>query len=389
MADLRLQLARKAFVVGAFAVAEKVRTPALRAGDVPISGEHITAEWLTTVLCRHVPGARVVRVSFPGGSSGTSERVSLRVAYNEAGDRAGLPTELFTKSTRSFVQRMVLGGAGFLAGETRFYTGLRQGSTIEAPLGYWGKTDDRSWRSIAITEDVAATKGAQFLSPTTGFTRDQISDIVQGLARLHAPYWGSPAIDGLQTPAEYCARTSALGFEKRAAVGMKRARHVLPPRLLGQADRLFAATVKSMHLATFEMGHTLLHGDAHAGQTYLINGGRLGLGDWQAIMRGGWAFDFAYMVNSACEPADRRRWVEELLVEYIDGLVAFGGPSLDFDEAMLAYRQQSFWPYTAWAFTIGRAFYHSHMQPVDACLAVMHRTATAIEDLDAFAALGM
>jgi len=64
-------------------------------------------------------------------------------------------------------------------------------------------------------------------------------------------------------------------------------------------------------------------------------------------------------------------------------------PSLDVDDAMQAYRQQSFWPYTAWAFTIGRAFYHSHMQPVDACLAVLHRTATAIEDLDAFAALDM
>jgi len=54
---------------------------------------------------------------------------------------------------------------------------------------------------------------------------------------------------------------------------------------------------------------------------------------------------------------------------------------------MLSYRQQSFWPYTAWAFTIGRATYQPKMQPVDTCLAVVRRTAAAIDDLNAFDAL--
>ena len=38
---------------------------------------------------------------------------------------------------------------------------------------------------------------------------------------------------------------------------------------------------------------------------------------------------------------------------------------------------------------IGRAFYQPKMQPVDTCLAIIKRLATAIDDLDSFAALGI
>ena len=56
---------------------------------------------------------------------------------------------------------------------------------------------------------------------------------------------------------------------------------------------------------------------------------------------------------------------------------------------MLAYRQQAFWPATAWLFTIGRAFYQPQTQPVPTCLAVVRRTASALVDCDAFSAVGV
>jgi aminoglycoside phosphotransferase (APT) family kinase protein len=389
--NAKLHLAGKAVMVGALGLAEKVRPPAVHdRGDVPISGSHITAEWLTSVLCADTPGAEVVSVTVPGGSSGTSERLALVVHYNAAGTAAGLPTRLFTKATTTFKQRMVLGGAGAIAGETQFYMRLRAKSTIEAPIGYWGAVEPRSWRSITLMEDIVATKGAKFLAPTTGFTHEQITDLVQNLARLHAPLWGDPGILGLKTPADYIERTSNfLDIRKRSEVGMERARAVMPRGLLGQADRLFEATVKSMTISSDDMPRTLLHGDCHAGQTYVTDQGKMGLGDWQAILQGGWAFDFAYLVNSGCEPEDRRAWQDGLLKEYVTTLKEMGGPTVRLDDALLAYRQQSFWAYTAWAFTIGRAAYQPEMQPVDTCLAIVHRTATAIDDLDAFASVGV
>lgn len=385
----KLRLAAKAAVVGAHSVGERFRRPTLeRLDDVPSSAAGLNAAWLTEVLCRDVPGARVVSFSTPHGSSGTSERLALRVEYNGPGTAAGLPTQLFTKSTRSFRQRMVLGGAGAIDGESQFYMGLRDKAAIEAPKGYWGRVDPTTWRSITIMEDVVATKGVRFLTPTTGFTYAQIADLVSELALLHAPLWGDPGILKLKTPADYLATTRVfLDIEKRCEVGMQRARDVIPERLLGQNHRLFEATVRSMDLSSHHMPRTLLHGDAHAGQTYVTSSGKMGLGDWQAILQGGWAFDFAYLVNSGCEPEDRRLWQEELIRLYVNTLQQAGGPGLGFDAAMLSYRQQSFWPYTAWAFTIGRAAYQPKMQPVDTCLAVIRRTATAIDDLDAFKAL--
>jgi hypothetical protein len=282
-----LQLLTKTATVGGYAVAEKIKPPVPRtADDVPISGSKVTTEWLTAVLCRDVPGARVVAFENPGGSSGSTERVGLRVRYNDAGRQTGLPTELFTKGAENFRQRMLTGGGGVIEGEVHFYRGLRDKTTAEAPRGYWAAADPRSWRSIAVMEDIATTRGARFIGPTERLTREQMHDLVRMLAHLHGDLW------------QYC-------------------------------------------------------------------------------------------VNSACEPADRREWERTLMEAYLESLAEHGGDAPSFDDGMLAYRRQSFWPFIAWAFTIGRAWYQPEMQPVDRCKAIIRRTASAIEDLDSFGAMGL
>ncbi len=115
----------------------------------------------------------------------------------------------------------------------------------------------------------------------------------------------------------------------------------------------------------------------------------MGLCDWQGLLQGSWAFDVAYLINTGCEPDDRKAWQDDLLNAYLDALAGAGGPRLTFSEALLTYRQHAFWPYTAWAFTIGRAFYQPKMQPVATSLAMVRRTATAIDELDAFGAVGV
>jgi aminoglycoside phosphotransferase (APT) family kinase protein len=387
----KLALAVKAVGVLGYALAEKLRKPVARTiDDVPISGATVTPEWLTAVLCRGVPGARVEGFTNPGGSSGSTERLALRVTYNDAGTEAGLPTELFTKAAAQVSQRLLTGGADVLHGEEHFYMTLRDRTTMEAPRGYWAKADDRSWRSIAIMEDIAATKDARFVGPTEQLNREQMIDLVRNLGVMHGQLWEDPAIGVLHTLRDYIDRTTAMvALKDRAAVGIERARHEIPERLHGQADRIYEATVRSMNISTDDMPHTLLHGDAHVGQTYVTGEGRMGYSDWHHILRGGWAYDFAYCVNSACEPQARREWERGLLEAYLERLAAHGGDAPSFDDAWLSYRQQSFWPFTAWVFTIGRAWYQPEMQPVDRCLAIIRRTAAAIDDLDSFGALGM
>lgn len=387
----RVALGAQAMSVLGYAVAEKVRPPTpLTADDVPISGADVTPEWLTSVLCQGVPGASVLNFTNPGGSSGSTERLALRVAYNEAGQQAGLPTELFTKAGTKISQRLLTGGAGVLHGEEHFYMLLRDKTTMEAPLGYWAKADDRSWRSITIMEDIAATKGARFVGPTERLTRDQMHDLVRTLACMHGQLWEDPAINVLRTLRQYIERTTAMvALRDRATVGMERAADEIPVGLHGQAERIYEATVRSLDIGTDDMPQTLLHGDAHVGQTYVTGDGAMGYADWHHCLRGGWAYDFAYAVNSACEPEDRRQWEQGLMQTYLKSLAEYGGAALEFNDAWLAYRQQSFWPLTAWLFTIGRAWYQPEMQPVDRCKAIIRRTAAAVDDLDSFGAIGL
>lgn len=384
-------LAGNAVRVGGHMVGEKIRRPLARTiSDVPRDGMALTTEWLTATLCRDHPGAEVVGFSSPGGSVGTSTRMALRVEYNDTGTAAGLPTQLFTKTSASLTQRLLLGAAHVLDGETDFFMKLRPHVDMEAPLGYWGAYDPASWRSIAIMEDIAVTRGAQFITATTPVTRDQVFDLVGTLAVMHGTFWEHDAIRGLKTPRDHLHNVGSLiDMAARAKVGMERSKAVVPTSLLGQADRLWRGTQTSLELATSSEAATLIHGDCHVGQTYITGDGRMGLADWQVVQQGCWANDFSYLVGSALEPADRRAWEHELLETYLEQLEAAGGKAPSFDDAWTTYRQQLFYPYSAWAFTIGRAFYQPKMQLDEVSLKIVHRLATAIDDLDAFDAIGV
>lgn len=387
----KLWLLGRSVVVGAHLLGEKIVRPKARSiDDVPVSGETITPEWLTAVLCRDVEGAEVLSFDTANGSQGTSTRVAIRVEYNDAGTEAGLPTELFAKTTTAFSQRILLGGGQMIEGETRFFRDFRPRVDMEAPIGYWGVSDASSWRSIALMEDIEATRGAVFSEPTAPIARDQIEDLVRNLARLHGTFWADPSIAVLNTPAYMLdAYLAAIDMKKRCHVGLQRAAEVVPEALHGQSERLWAGVERAIEIATHDIPPTLLHGDPHIGQTYLTRDGRMGHVDWQVVMRGGWAHDFAYAVNSGCEPEDRRAWDRELLAAYLDELGQVGGEAPSFDDAWLLYRQQSMFAYAAWAFTIGRAAYQPRMQSTETCLTLLKRITTAIDDHDALTALGV
>jgi Phosphotransferase enzyme family len=387
----KLWLAKRAVQVGAHTLGERIRPPVLRTrNDVPANGTDLNVQWLTDVLCFQHPGARVVSFSTPGRSAGTSTRAALRVTYNDVGQAAGLPTELFTKTTAKFSQRLVLGGADVLRGETHFFLTFRPKVDMEAPQAYWGGVDESSWRSMILMEDIAATKGAVFIKPTTPLTRSQVEDVLRNMAAYHGTWWEAPELAILKNPTDHYNNVSRfLDFEGRCAVGMERAKSVIPRGLYGQADRLWEGTQKGLEITTDVLPRTLLHGDSHAGQTYITGDGRMGLTDWQATLQGGWSYDFSYFVGSACEPEDRRAWEKGLLEFYLEALDTAGGKAPSFDEAWLRYRQALFYPYSAWAFTIGRAFYQPKMQDVDICLAIIKRLSAAIDELDSCEALGI
>jgi hypothetical protein len=251
----------------------------------------------------------------PGGSVGTSTRVALRVTYNEAGQRAGLPTELFAKLVATYRQRVLLGGAHVLDGETVFFTRLRPHIEMEAPQGYAGVVDERAWKSIVIMEDIAATKGAQFIEPIAPLTREQVEDLVLNLARMHGAMWEHAEISVLKTPRDHYNNVSAfLDMEKRCQVGMERAKSVIDPRVYGEAGRLWEGTRRALALATDELPRTLLHGDARLVNFAFLPDGRVAAFDWQLASAGPATLDLGYyLIGNARR---RARPTEAVIARY-------------------------------------------------------------------------
>ncbi|WP_245713541.1 phosphotransferase [Nocardia vaccinii] len=373
--------------IGGHVARERIARPrAVAATDIPVTGREVTTQWLTAVLCDGHDGAAVESFATENVSAGTSTRWKLTVTYNEAGRAAALPERLFAKTTAHFKQRLTLDLAGILGGEPGFFTHLRPELDIEAPRSYHSAIDQRSGRTISLLEDIDSSKGASFCSPHTPISRGQIEDLLRTMATWHAYYWNHPELDRhawLKPPRAHFANLDRLiGMSKRSRVGARRAASVLPEALAGQHDRLYRALERSLEIAS-SGPQTFLHGDSHIGNTYRTRAGRMGFTDWQVVLRGSWAYDFAYVVNSGLAVADRREWDRELLTVYLDRLAECGAPAPDFGSAWLAYRQQSLYPYFIWLSTIGHSVIQPKYQPDEVSLGIIERTAAAVLDHDA------
>lgn len=376
------------FRLGGHVLAEKVRRR--KVVEIPMKKSEVNAQWLTTVLAAEHPGAEVESFEIVDASVGTTSRWRATVRYNEAGRQAKLPENLFAKTTLTFTQRLTQYLAHALPGEPGFFQHLRPELGIEAPHGYFGAADMRTGRSLTLLEDISVTKKARFCTPMEPITREQMQDLLANMAVWHGHYWESPELktrDWLKTPSAHFRNFDRLlGMKKRATVGLERAPEVVPDTLPPVHDKLYEACEQSLLIA--ERGtQTLLHGDPHIGNAYLSGDGSMGFTDWQLVLRGSWAFDVTYTMTSGLEVEDRRAWERELIEFYVDRLHAAGGPALPFEAAWLAYRQQCLYPYFAWMITIGRSAIMPKFQPDDVCRAIVHRTSTAIMDLDALQAV--
>jgi hypothetical protein len=354
--------------------------------EVPASTEAFTEEWLTAVLCKGYPAARVTSLKLGAASSGSSDRRAFEVTYNEAGQQAQLPTRLFNKCSKGFYTRLLMLQCGTLENEVGFYSTVRRELDIETPKPYNTALDRRSWRSSIILEDIIATKGAEFLTPLSPVTRSQIEGMLDVLAATHGRFWDSPRLRSefawLRTPEEWIRHVEdPIAYERRSAVGMRRSESVIPKSLWAREKDIYPAFRAAMAVSS-QGPLTYLHGDPHCRNYYVTNAAKVGVVDWQVTFRGGWGHDFAYTMLSALSIKDRRAWERDLLGYYLDRLKAFGGSPPSLPEAWETYRRQTMYTFVGWLYTIGFGPLQPNMQPDTICLEVIERSAAAVEDLD-------
>lgn len=374
-------------ISGRVAYERLARPKARHIDDVPCSPYAVTPEWLTATLCHATPGAAVTNVVVKAASAGTHERHQLLVSYNDAGQRAGLPTSIFTKSLPSVVTRMIGGFNGTARAEGNFYTQIRPHLTIEAPRCYHSAFDRRTFAAIHLLEDMVATKSAQFCNHRTYVSREMAEDMIDLLASLHGQFYGDPELGTRYRWLASYSKWFTIGAQKMGTEHYTRkafdaAAHVIPAGIMARRNEVWPATTRAIALHDSEP-QGLLHSDVHIGNWYKTGSGHMGLCDWQCLSRGHWSRDFSYAVTASLTPEDRRNWERDLLARYIERFAEHTGVRQDFDLSFLRYRQQIVHALAMWTITLCHSPLLPAMQPEDTTLAMIERMTIAMDDLDA------
>ena len=347
---------------------QRVATDAVigRARWLPRKIEDLDAGFLSRIM-----GRTVTSVSVLGGDAGTSSRARLALTGDD------VPESVFVKMPAETVATRLMGELGRLAHtEVRFYDQLSPELT-GVPKAYGSAFDPLTGRFVLVLEDLAV-EPCEFPDTLHPLGKDKASLVVELLARLHGTFWGrlplssdgplgwvySPSGDHTSLLTGSLLKTSARRLAGRTDIPVETGRFI---------DENYRAVAQLID----KPPHTVMHGDAHPGNTYFRNG-EAGLLDWQAVRRGHPGRELAYTLVTSMTTADRQASERELLDDYRRALAAAGGPELDRDDLWDRYRQGALYAYVAPLITAGMG----GMQAEGIAMEGLRRGAAALDDLE-------
>lgn len=331
-----------------------------------------------------VDRVEVVSASHAGdGAASTADRVVVDLTY-APGTGGDLPRRMVLKTMLASPRAP----QEMYETEVRFYRDIRDDLDIEAPRVFASQFDPPSGRFGLLLEDLTA-RGARFPSALDPVTLTEVRSILGHLASLHARFWDSPRftadLSWVPTPVSggMFGVFDTIGLE---LIEDQVARHPFKAELIAPLGRTVAEMwdplwqVQQRHAVA---PTTLLHGDPHVGNTYLLPGGRGGLLDWQLVVRGSWAHDVTYILVTALETDVRRVHERDLLAEYLDRLGSAGVEAVPtLAEAVDEYRAAALW-----GLVIGWLICPPANYGVEITTANLARLVAAVDDLETFAAI--
>jgi hypothetical protein len=339
-----------------------------RRGGLPRTAADLDAAALGRLLGRQVDSVTPLE-----GTTGTTDRARLAV------EGPGLPASVFVKTAALDTGTRIFGGLARLGEvEVGFYRDVRPGLDLTAPQ-LLGATFDRSTGRFVIVLEDLATQGAVFCDTLTRLTVDQTAEVLSTLARLHG---GTAA--GLPTAA-WLGTNSGDALLPLIAAGLPR----LAAKVAERDSELAASPQAEPLLRTYrrwapaldEGPQTVLHGDPHPGNVYLVGQetgqGGAGLLDWQAVRRGHPLRDVTYHLVLGMTVPDRREHERALLAHYVSELARHGGPVVAANTAWERHRRMAAYAYVAAMFTSGLG----GLQNADIADAGLRRATAAIDDL--------
>lgn len=341
--------------------------------QIPSSWDDVTPAWMTAALATGHPGAEVGEADLVLRDDGTNRRARFRLTYV----RGSGPETVFLKACDPAHAQLNAMTGGVL-NEPRLFAG-DVALPVDHAVVHLSLIDEARLDFVLVMEDVVA-RGGDPRDATRPLTLEQAARGVRALARLHSAFWGArfDAADLAWVEPFVAWKGMGIGVD----MGIERIGDTLPP----EVRRLAGAGVERAWLAfvgTLTDGPgTLLHGDPHIGNTYVLPDDEVGFLDWQVVRRGHPALDLGYFLQGAVTVDDRRRGEHDLVREYHAALDVPAEQRPTFEDVWLRYRASAAHGVTIWVATAA-----SNWQRPEVSVPLAQRYAAAFADLDAVDAL--
>jgi hypothetical protein len=343
--------------------------------SVPPDWDSVTPDWMTAALADAFPGIEVNDVALVLRDDGTNRRARLALSYASG---AGPPT-VFVKASDP-EHAAVNARTGGVFNEPRlFASGVPL--PVDHPTVYFTLIDEPRLEFVMIMEDILA-RGCDPRDATRPMTVDQVANGVHSLARLHSAFWGDqirryPQLSWVEPFVAW--RGMATGID----IGLERAGDRIPSEVQRLTGKEIMRDVWVPFVGTLAHGGTtLLHGDAHIGNTYVLPDDGVGFLDWQVVRRGNPSVDLGYFLQGACTVEDRRSCERELVEEYRAALELPADQRPAPEDVWLRYRASTAHGLALWLVTAA-----SDWQRREVSLTLAQRYAAAFVDLDGATAI--
>ena len=344
----------------------------------------LTVAWAQQVVDKHDTNTVVAKVDVVAVDVGTTTRVCLAVEHNGPDT---LPNRWFVKlPSLAWRARMITALPRLLQTEVRFYNELAEAVPLSKPVCLAAQS--RFGRgSTLVLADVAEFDGVPSAASDT-LTFEQATLVVEQLACSHARFWNNvhldPKYSWLAGPIRLLE--DALGTALAVPL-MKRGLHQagahIPSALHAPAIH-YARHRRTVMRFLSDAPKTLVHHDCHPGNLFWNkNRSKVGFLDWQLVRIGEGVSDVAYFLSTALSVETRRLYEAELLVKYAQTLADNGVAGVDNTQLVQRYRAHLAYAFEAMVVTLAVG----GMMNLDCNLELIRRTATAVEELDAFSAL--
>jgi aminoglycoside phosphotransferase (APT) family kinase protein len=343
--------------------------------SIPVDLDDVTAAWATAALAPSHPGVEVASVTVVDRDDGTNRRARLALSYAQGSG----PGTLFLKAADPDHTELNAKTGGVFNEPRLFLSDVPL--PLEHPAVHLALIDEPTFDFLLVMEDVAE-RGADPRDATRPLSVEQAADGVRGLARLHSRYWGDrlTAERRLGWVEPFVAwRSMARGIDG----GKARTADLLPREVAALDGERIHHECWVPFIGS--LGHgpaTLLHGDPHIGNTYVLPDDRVGFLDWQVLRRGNQSLDLGYFLQGAVTVEDRRAHEVALVDEYHDALDLPADERPSRDDVWLRYRASVSHGLAIWLATAS-----SKWQRAEVSAALVERYAAAFVDLDTPAAI--